>query len=282
VAAAQAAAEAADATLTVLPVDAAASQESQLREAVASSRFDGIIVRPPLGDSLVPAVEAAIARGVAVANVDRALGPDPTTSAAQVPGLAANVVSVPGEIGRKLGLLVLEACARDGSGPCEVGIILGTADLRYSAAIRGAIHAAVANEPDVAVVADLDGPATAADRLEAIRDMLTRRPRISVIVGPDVVITTALQAAEETGRIGRIAMIGYGGGAVAVQDVRSGLRFGTVMQLPGTEGRLAVEQLIEAIRSGRTTPGLDPAAALPDEGIVRIDDADDVVPEWPG
>ncbi len=54
------------------------------------------------------------------------------------------------------------------------------------------------------------------------------------------------------------------------------------MQLPGTEGRLVVEQLVAAIRTGGAMPGVDPAAELPDDGVVRIDNASEFVPEWPG
>ena len=78
--------------------------------------------------------------------------------------------------------------------------------------------------------------------------------------------------------------MGYGGGAIAFQDIASGLRFGTVMQAPATEGRLGTEQLIKAIRTGTAAPGVDPLANLPDGGVVTKANVDKFLPlaEWPG
>jgi ribose transport system substrate-binding protein len=281
-AAAQAAAAAGNATLTVLAADDPAAQAHELGAAVASGGFDGNIVQPPLGPGLVPAVEAAIAAGVAVANVDRVLGEDLTTSAAQVDGLAANVVFVPGDIGRKLGELTVEACAEGGSGPCQVGYLFAARDPTLGDAVRAAFDEAIASHPDVRVVAEASGVGAEAG-LAAGRAMLATRPGIDVLVGSDQVVTGALQAADEAGLAdGRIAMVGYGGGAVAVQGVQAGDRFATVMLVPGTEGRLVVEQLIAAIRTGQPTAGVDPVAQLPDDGIVRAGNAAAFTPEWPG
>jgi ribose transport system substrate-binding protein len=280
-AAAQAAAAAGNATLTVLLVDDPAAQAVQLRDAVASGGFDGIIVQPPVGAALVPAVEEAISAGIPIANVDRVLGEDLTTSAAQVDGLAANVVFVPSEIGRKLGQVTLEACDRSGTGLCRVGYLFAARDTILGDAIRAGFDAAIASQPGVHVVADAAAVGAEAG-LAAAEDMLAAQAGVDVIVGSDQAITGALQAAAEAGRADAVAMVGYGGGAVAVQGVQTGDRFATVALVPGTEGRLVVEQLIAAIRSGEPTPGVDPVAQLPAGGIVRAENAAAFTPEWPG
>jgi ribose transport system substrate-binding protein len=281
-AAAQAAAAAENATLTVLAADGPASQARRLEEAVASGGFDGLIVQPPIGAGLVPVVEQVIASGIAVANVDRILGADLGTSAAQVDGLAANVVFVPSGIGRKLGQITVEACVGGGSVPCEVGYLFAARDPVLGDAIRAAFDGAIASHPHVRVVAEASGVG-AEGGLTASLDMLATKPGIDVIVGSDQAITGALQAADEADLAdGSIAMVGYGGGAVAVQGVQAGDRFATVMLVPGTEGRLVVEQLIAAIRTGQPAPGVDPVAQLPDEGIVRAANAAAFTPEWPG
>jgi ribose transport system substrate-binding protein len=78
--------------------------------------------------------------------------------------------------------------------------------------------------------------------------------------------------------------VGYGGGAIALQGIKSGERYGTVMQMPATEGRLGTEQLIQAIRTGTPAPGVDPLASLPDGGVVTKANVDTFLPlaEWPG
>ncbi|MFI5292702.1 MAG: sugar ABC transporter substrate-binding protein [Candidatus Limnocylindrales bacterium] len=279
---AQTAAAKGDANLTVLVPDDPASQAEQLREAVDSGAFDGIVVQPPLGPGLVAAVEQAIDRGVPIANVDRVLGDDMASSAAQVEGLAANVVFVPSQIGRKLGQLAVEACAGRGAGPCRVAYLFAARDAALGDAIRAAFDEAVALHPSVSVVAEAADASSAEKALTATRELLAADVELDVIVGSDQAITGALQAVDEAGRAGRIDMVGYGGGAVAVQGVLAGERYATIMQLPGTEGRLVVEHLIAAIRTGEVVPGIDPLGQLPDEGIVRADNAASFTAEWPG
>jgi len=282
-AAAQAAAAARNARLTVFDANNdPAAQAAQLQDAVASGRFDGIIVQPIFGAGLVTGVEAAIAAGIAVGNLDQILGADMTTSEAQVAGLSANVVFIPSEIGRKLGELTVQACAEAGVDPCKVGYIFAFKGFALDNAIREAFDAAIAGTPSVQVAAEGEGFFSATGGLTAGQDMLTAQPDIAVIVGSDQAITGALQAADGAGLKGGIRMIGYGGGAIAIQGVASGERYATVMQLPATEGRLVVEHLIEAIRTGTPVPGIDPVAALPDDGIVTQANAATFTAEWPG
>ncbi len=280
-AAAQVAALAGNATLVVFDANNdVPTQTQQLQDAVASGRFDGIVVQPIFGAGLVTGVEAAIAAGVAVANMDQVLSENMTTSDAQVDGLAANVVFIPSEIGRKLGELTVEACG-DAS-PCKVGYIYAFKGFALDNAIKAAFDAAIAADPDVQVAAEGEGFFSANGGLAAAQDMLTANADINVIVGSDQAITGALQAADGAGLKAGIEFVGYGGGAIAIQGVASGERFATVMQLPATEGRLAVEHLIQAIRTGTPVPGIDPVAQLPDNGIVRQGNAASFVAEWPG
>ena len=56
------------------------------------------------------------------------------------------------------------------------------------------------------------------------------------------------------------------------------------MQAPATEGRLGVQQFIDAIRSGTPAPGVDVLADLPDGGVATKDNVQTFLPlaEWPG
>ena len=280
-AAAEEAAAAGGAELTVF--DAANDpglQTQQLQDAVTSGQYDGILVQPIFGAGLVAPVEAAIAAGVPVGNVDQVLGADMTTSDAQVEGLSANVVFVPSEIGRKLGELTVAACAD--LDPCEVGYIDAFGEIPLDIAIRTAFDAAIAANPTISVVAQGLGMFNPATGLATGQDMLAAQPGIDVIVGSDQAITGVLQAIDGAGMTGQIQTIGYGGGEVAIEDVANGVRYATVMQMPATEGRLAVEHLISAIRSGEPVPGVDPVSELPHDGIVTQETAGEFTAEWPG
>ena len=114
--------------------------------------------------------------------------------------------------------------------------------------------------------------------------MLSAHSDLSLIVGADQAITGAVAAVTDAGRAGEVALIGYGGGAVALQGIKAGQRYGTVMQMPATEGRLGTEQLIQAIRTGEASPGMDPLDDLPEGGVVTSANVDTFLPlaEWPG
>lgn len=280
-AAAQEAAAAAGAEITVFDANNDPGlQTTQLQDAVTSGEFDGILVQPIYGAGLVVPVQEAIAAGVPVGNVDQILGEDMTTSDAQVEGLSANVVFVPSEIGRKMGELTVEACAD--LDPCEVGYIDAFGQIPLDISIQAAFDAAIAANPAISVVARGIGMFNPASGLTAGQDMLQAQPGIDVIVGSDQAITGVLQAIEAAALDHPVVTIGYGGGATAVADVAAGTRFATVMQMPATEGKLAVEHLIAAIQSGQPVPGVDPVSELPDGGIVRAENADQFTPEWPG
>lgn len=280
--AAQAAAAANNAEITVFDANNdPGTQTTQLQDAVTSGRYDGIIVQPIYGAGLVVDVQNAIAEGVPVGNMDQILGEDMTTSASQVEGLSANVVFVPSEIGRKMGELTVQACAELAADPCDVGYIYAFKGYALDNSIKEAFDAAIAGSP-VTITNEGEGFFNAASGLTAGQDMLTANPDINVIVGSDQAITGAIQAAEAADLADGILTVGYGGGGVALDDIASGRRYATVMQLPATEGRLAVEQLIGAIRSGEPVAGTDPVAELPDGGVVTADNVASFTAEWPG
>jgi ribose transport system substrate-binding protein len=260
-----------------------AAQTTQLQDAIASGQFEGIIVQPIFGPGLIPDVQNAISQGIKVANLDQVLGEDLTTSDAQVEGLAANVVFVPSEIGRKLGEQTVAACAEAAADPCKVGYIYAFQGYPLDTAIEAAFLAAIEGSP-VEVVRTGQGFFNALSGLSAAQDMLQAVPDLNVIVGSDQAITGALTAAAGAGVAETLKTVGYGGARVAVQRVADGGQFATVMQLPATEGKLATEQLIEAIRSGTDAEGVDPVAALPDAGVATQANAADMLAlaEWDG
>lgn len=284
-AAAQAAAAVQGATITVFDAhNDPAAQARQLQDAVASGKYQGIVVQPIYGAGLVTGVQDAIAQGIAVANIDQILGADFTTADSQVDGLAANVVFVPSDMGTKIGELAVQACADVGGDTCEIGYIYSVKAAGLDGALRTAFDAAIAANPGISVVAEGESYYQTALGLKAAQDMLTAHPEIDVIVGADQSITGALQATQAAGVAENVRLVGYGGGAVALQGIAAGERFATVMQLPATEGRLGVAQLIDAIRTGTATPGMDPLADLPNAGVVTQENVDQflTLAEWPG
>jgi ribose transport system substrate-binding protein len=282
-AAAQASAAAGNAKLTVFDGNLdPATQVKQLQDAIASGKYDGIVLQPVYGPALVTGVEDAIAAGIAVGNIDQILGTDNTTAESQIDGLMANVVFVPSELGRKIGELVVEACAD--SDPCNVGYIYSVKVAALDTTLREAFDEAISVNPAIKVVAEGESFYTTALGLKASQDMLLAHSDMTVITGADQAITGAVQAVSDAGLKDQVRLVGYGGGAIAFQGIASGERYGTVMQAPATEGRVGIQQLIDAIRSGTAAAGVDVLADLPDGGVVTKDNVETFLPlaEWPG
>ena len=80
---------------------------------------------------------------------------------------------------------------------------------------------------------------TTALGLKAAQDIVAAHPDVSVIVSADQAITGAVQAVKDIKD--KVRLVGYGGGAIALQGIASGERFGTVMQMPATEGGLGTK-----------------------------------------
>jgi len=283
-AAAQAAAAAGNAKLTVFDANLVpADQVKQLQDAVGSGKYDAILTQPLYGAGMVEDVKKAIAAGIAVGNIDQVLGSDMTTPNSQVDGLSANVAFVPSELGRKIGELVVAACADLKANPCNVGYIWSVKAAALDIALKAAFDTAIASHPEIKVVSDSgESFYTTALGLKASQDIVAAHPDVSVIVSADQAITGAVQAVKDIKD--KVRLVGYGGGAIAFQDIAAGLRFGTVMQAPATEGRLGTEQLIQAIRTKTIMPGVDPLASLPDGGVVTKANVATFLPlaEWPG
>ena len=281
--AAQAAAAANNAKLTVFDGNLdPGTQVKALQDAVTSGKFDGIILQPVYGAGLIEDAKAAIAAGVAIGNIDQILGADNTTADLQIPGQSSNVVFVPSELGRKIGELVVKACGD--TSPCNVGYIWSVKAAALDATLRTAFDKATSVNPNIKVVAEGESFYTTPAGLKAAQDMLAAHPEINVITGADQAITGALQAVQDASLADKVKLVGYGGGDVAFKGIKSGERFGTVMQAPATEGKLGTEQFIQAIRTGVPAAGVDVLANLPDGGVVTQDNVDKflTLAEWPG
>lgn len=282
-AAAQTAAANNNAELTVFDANNSPdAQFQQLQDALASGQYDGIIVQPIFGPGLIPTIEEAIADGAQIAVLDQILGEDLTTSDNQVDGLAANVVFVQSEIGRKQGELVVQACEEFELDPCNVGFLYNIKVSSLDTAIRTAFDEVIADHPQIEVVAEGEAFYTVALGLAATQNMLTARDDINLIVGADQGIAGAVTAVADAGRAEDIVLVGYGGSATAYNQIAAGVQYATVAQLPASEGRFVVEDLIAAIRGGTPSPPRDPVGELPDDGIITRDNVADFVAEWPG
>jgi ribose transport system substrate-binding protein len=277
-AAAQKVAKANNATIKVLDANNDPKKQfAQLQTATSSGGYDAIIVQPIFGTGLITGVQDAIAAGKKVVNMDQILGKDLSTDQPQVDGLSGNVVFVPTEIGAKLGRLVTQACRDNELNPCKVGYLYDIKASALDVAIKKSFDTAVGDGP-VKVVAQGESFFTPAKGLAAAQNMLQAHSDLNLIVGSDQGIEGAVQAVGKK----KVVLVGYGGSSAGIQGVAAGTWYGDVAQLPASEGRLATQAAIKAVRTGAKAGGVNPVAQLPAQGVVTKENADQFTGEWPG
>lgn len=276
-AAAKAAAASEGASLTVFDANNnPATQLSQLEAATSTGHYNAIIVEPIFGPGLISAVEAAIHKGIKVANVDEILGSNLTSHAAEVPGLSANIVFVSYDLGHRMGELTVQACAAMHRNPCTVGFMYDFKATPFDVALRNGFNNAMAGHK-IQVVTEGQSMYTITVGANAAQTMIASHPNLDVIVGAD-------QGIEGSSRVvpSHVILIGYGGSAAALGGIASGRWYGDVVQLPASEGRLAVEDLVKAVRNGETFPGVELSDSLPSNGLATKAIVNEFHAEWTG
>jgi ribose transport system substrate-binding protein len=258
------------------------TQYAQLQDVISSGQYNGIIIQPIFGTGLTGLVKQAISKGIKVVNMDQILGPDLSTDAPQVAGLSANVTFVPTEIGTKLGTLVVQACQARNLNPCQVGYLYDIKASALDVAINGAFGKAIAADPAVKIAAQGQSFFSPTTGLTAVQNMLAAHRDLNLIVGSDQGIEGGAQAVQAAHLTGKVILVGYGASAAALAGVASGAWYADVAQAPASEGRLAVQALVSALRAGKSSGGIDPVAQLPDGGVVTKANVHQFTAEWPG
>jgi ribose transport system substrate-binding protein len=282
-AAAKKAASAGNADLTVFDANnSPQTQFSQFQNVIASGKYSGVIVQPILGTGLTALVTQAIGKGIKVVNIDQILGADYTTDAPQVKGLSANVTFIPSKIGTQMGQLAIEACKSKNLDPCNIGYMYDIKASTLDVAIHKGFTDAVKSESSIKMVAEGEDFFTPAKGLAAAQNMMQAHSDLSMIVASDQGLEGATQALSAAGKTGKILMVGFGASAAGLSYVKSGAVYGDVAQAPASEGKLGVEALIAAVRTGKVTGAVNPVSQLPDDGVVTSKNVAQFTAEWSG
>lgn len=254
-------------------------QSQQFQDAITSGQYDGIMLVALAGAGAIPDVQTALDAGLEVVVLNQVVGDDFTTVEPQVPGIAAAVFEPPFVRGERIGQLTLMACAdRD---PCNVVYFYGVRGLPLDEAVRAGWDSAVEGST-VEVVAEGEGQYLGPDvGLAAMQDILVSTSDIDVVLGADQSMQGVELALEGADGIGDIRIIGFGGSSYSVEAVSDGRWWGGLFGAPYTEGRLAMEAMVEAL-NGNDVGGIDPSGSVPNGGLMTQDNVGDYTAEWDG
>jgi ribose transport system substrate-binding protein len=256
-----------------------ALQTTQLQDAMAAGRYDGIIVAAIDGAGLIPDLQAASEQGIKIVALNQIVGDQLDTADPQDASVSASVLAPPLRSGERLGAVTLQAC--EGKDPCNVVYMFGIKGIPLDIALRQGFDA-VTEGSTVDVVAEGEvGYLSPDDGITAMADILVGTQDIDVVLGSDQGMQGVEIALMDAGVLDQVDIIGLGGSSPALAAIADGRWFGGVMGAPATEGRLAIEAMISAL-AGEDTGGFDPLLELPDEGLISADNVDSFTAEWDG
>ena len=258
-----------------------AKQTAQLQDVIASGKYDGVVVCAIYGVGLIPDIEAAIAAGLEIVILNQVVGPDLTTPDPQVEGVAASVLAAPYRSGERHGTLTVKAC--EGKNPCNVVFIYGIKGIPLDDAIRQGFDDVVSKHANIKIVAEGEGKYLGPDGgITATQDILSTGKSFDVMVGADQSMQGAAIVLADEGMTGKVKLIGLGGSAPAIKGISDGSWFAGVFGAPGTEGRLVMEAMVDALKNGVHQGGIDPLSSIPDGGLITADNVSKFSAEWDG
>jgi ribose transport system substrate-binding protein len=258
-------------------------QYSQLQDAIASGRFDGFIVSPNDGNALAPVIEEAIAEGIIVGCILAPCGPSFETLKPQIEGQLIYAGIPFKQNGADIAEIVVQAC--QGKEPCEVAYIPGLPELPLESARLEGFQGVVNQHDNIELTVTSAGEYLAETALPVAQDVLQANPNVDVIASSgDQMIVGAEQAVEDAGLADQVALVGNGGSEIAVEAVREGRWFGTAAAYPRSEGEVATEYVIRAIRGEDLEPiGLGSQDLSEGFGpLVTQENANEFESEWQG
>jgi ribose transport system substrate-binding protein len=230
----------------------AATQVSQIQNAVTTGEYQAFVVQANDGNAVVPPIREAIDEDITVVGEFTPIGTKYDTIEPQVDGLIF-VGEPPTENGKALGEMGVDACK--GMEKCEVAYLEGFKSLPLDNARTDAVKKALKMGENVEIVASVEGGYTQDSGLKAAQNVLQAHPGVDVMIGSSQAIAGAEQAVKDAD--GKVKLIGNGGSRQAVTAVKDGRWFATYVSAEKSAGAKAAELAIAAARGEKVPSSFD-------------------------
>ena len=255
-------------------------QTSQFQDVIDSGEYDGVIVAAVNGPGLIPVIEEALAKGIAVVVLNTVVGTDLAELEPQVDGIAASSLAPPVENGERMGELTVQACGS--LDPCQVVYLYGIRDFPLDVAFKEGFDRVLARHPSVTIVAEGEGQYLGPEGgINAMRAILDTTREFDVVMGSDQSIQGVEIVMNDEG-MDHVKLNGMGGSISGIEAVAEGRWYGVVYGAPGTEGANAMNAMVLALTEGVHSGGLNPLAEVTDNALVTAANVDKFVGQWDG
>jgi len=229
-------------------------QIAQIEDAVVKG-FDAMVITP-MGNDVIPALDAAADSGVKIVLVDNAL---PDFKKATAVAATDNVVG-----GQKAGEY-LKSILKEGD---TIGLMEGVRGVpALDARIQGVKDALEGTGVNV-IIGGAETKCDSAQGATVAEDLLTREPNLTAIYSAcDDPAIAAAKVAKDQGK--SVMVVGYDGLPTAAQAIIDGDMKATIAQFPGRMAELGVEAAVNAVRGNPVESFIDTGTEL-----VTSDNAD--------
>jgi len=228
------------------PADTAC-QIAQIEDVVAK-RFQAIVVTP-MGVDVVPALDAAAAKGIKIILADNALDAFKNKTA---------VAATDNVKGGQLAGAYLKSVLKSGD---SIGLMEGVRGVpALDARIQGVKQALEGTGVKV-IIGGAETKCDSAQGASVAEDMLTRQPKLTAIYSAcDDPAIAAAKVAKDKGK--KVLVMGYDGLPDAAKAIAAGDMNATVAQFPGKMASLAVEAAVNAVQGKQVNAFIDTGTEL--------------------
>ena len=257
-------------------------QLGQVEDAIASGRYDALVVESIDGQTLCKSLTRA-AEDMVVSIYNAPICG--RFKELHQPGTVGFFGRDEYASGRKLGAEIAKALGEEGSvgyvsGPAQVGIVQTTTE---------GIKDELAEHPGIDLVAELDGAWDPAKGLAATQDLIEAQPDVDgIIYGVDQMAVPSIDWLQRSGNLEDREIVTLGGTEQGFALIDEGVIAASINSLPREEAAYAVQAAISALRDEQIdVPGWDADRNVydvlqdPDQpSVITKDNVDEVEAEW--
>ena len=221
-----------------------ANQQSNAIQNAISSGADGIVISPVDPSAVCTYVDEALDAGIEVCALTTQIG----TGDAEDPvypetvGLVGHIET---EVGRTAMDIAAEALDRSG----KIAIIEGTPGMSDTEGRKKGIDEENKEYPDIEVVSRVCGEWVVDKAYTAMQNIIQSNPEVELVIcHSDNMAVGAAKALEDADMTDKVKIVGIGGSKDALDLIKKGEIYGTIMYVPETEAYTALEATAKVVR----------------------------------
>ena len=221
-----------------------ANQQANAIQNAISSGADGIVISPVDPSAVCTYVDEALDAGIEVCALTTQIGTgdeeDPVYP--ETVGLVGHIET---EVGRTAMDIAAEALDRSG----KIAIIEGTPGMSDTEGRKKGIDEENKEYPDIEVVSRVCGEWVVDKAYTAMQNIIQSNPEVELVIcHSDNMAVGAAKALEDADMTDKVKIVGIGGSKDALDLIKKGEIYGTIMYVPETEAYTALEATAKVVR----------------------------------